>query len=375
MPSILVLCPYPQGVAAGQRLKYEQYLDEWRAAGFVVTVSPFMDRALWDRVHAPGHLVAKIRGTLRGHLRRLRDLGRLRRYDIVYVFMWVTPLGADWMERLARWQARRMIYDIEDNLLDADRGARTIGQRIRAGIAKGFGGGNKARFLIERADHVVTASPFMLDRYRAMNAAGAVSLIYPSVDTEAFRPRDTLGRSEPDAPQGKPVIGWTGTFSSAPYLDLLRPVFQALARRIDFTLIVIGNFPYALPGVDLEVLTWSREDEVAQMQRLDIGVYPLPDDEWVLGKAGLKVIQYMAFGLPSVSTAIGTATRQVTDGVDGFLVRGEEQWLATLERLCRKPALRRRVGEAARREAVSRYSHQAMAGQYRDVLDAVGRLE
>jgi glycosyltransferase involved in cell wall biosynthesis len=227
----------------------------------------------------------------------------------------------------------------------------------------------KTRFLIEQADHVVTASPFMLDRYRTLNAAGAVSLIYPSVDTDLFRPRDAPSQAQ------KPVIGWTGTFSSAPYLDLLRPVFQALAHRVDFTLIVIGNFPYTLPGVDLEVLTWSRAEEVAQMQRLDIGVYPLPDDDWVLGKAGLKVIQYMAFGLPSVSTAIGTATRQVTDGVDGFLVRGEDQWLATLERLCREPALRHRIGEAGRREAVACYSQGATAERYRDVLNRVGELE
>lgn len=364
MPSMLVLCPYPQGVAAGQRLKYEQYLDDWRAAGFAVDVSPFMDRALWDIVHVRGHLVGKAIGTLRGHLRRLRDLVRVRRYDIVYVFLWVTPLGTGWIERLVRWQARRIVYDIEDNLL-AEDASRPLRQRIGAAIRNPA----RIRFLIERADHVVTASPFMLDRYRALNAAGAASLIYPSVDTELFRPRDAPSHAH------KPVIGWTGTFSSAPYLDLLRPVFQALARRVDFTLIVIGNFPYALPGVDLEVLSWSRAEEVAQMQRLDIGVYPLPDDDWVLGKAGLKVIQYMAFGLPSVSTAIGTATRQVTDGVDGFLVRGEEQWLATLERLCREPALRRRIGEAARREAVARYSQGATAGRYRAVLDAVGRLE
>lgn len=365
MTRILILCPYPQGVAAGQRLKYEQYLDDWRAAGFVIDVSPFMDRALWDIVHAPGHKFGKALGTLRGYLRRLRDLTRLRRYGIVYVFMWVTPFGPGWMERLARWQAKRIVYDIEDNLLAQQETPR--GLRARIGTWRRTPG--KTRFLIARADHVVTASPFMLDRYRALNAAGAASLIYPSVDTDLFRPRDMPSHAR------KPVIGWTGTFSSAPYLDLLRPVFQALARRVDFTLIVIGNFPYALPGVDLEVLTWSRAEEVAQMQRLDIGVYPLPDDDWALGKAGLKVIQYMAFGLPSVSTAIGTATRQMTDGVDGFLVRGEDQWLATLERLCREPALRRRVGEAGRSKAVARYSQAATAGQYRAVLDTVGRLE
>lgn len=356
MPHILVLCPYPQGIAAGQRLKYEQYLDNWRAAGFDVTVSPFMDRVLWDRAYMPGHHVAKALGTLRGHLRRLRDLMRIGRYDIIYISMWVTPFGTTWLERLTRGWAKRIVYDIEDNLLTDEGAPKGIRQRLK--------GRGKARFLLERADHVLTASPFMVDRYRTINAAGAVTLIYPSVDTDTFRPRET------PRPAGKPVIGWTGTFSSRPYLDLLAPVFQELARRLDYKLIVIGNFAYDLPGVDLEVLTWSREEEVAQMQRLDIGVYPLPDDDWVLGKAGLKVIQYMAFGLPSVSSNIGTATRQVTDGVDGFLVNSEAQWLEVLERLCRDQALRARIGETARHEAVAHYSRRATSGQYLAVLNA-----
>ncbi|SEN62824.1 Glycosyltransferase involved in cell wall bisynthesis [Sphingomonas gellani] len=356
MPKVLVLCPYPQGVAAGQRLKYEQYLDDWRAAGFDVTVSSFMDMALWDRAYVGGHRLAKAIGTVRGHLRRLRDLTRLRRYDLVYISMWVTPFGTTWMERLTRRWARAIVYDIEDNLLTEDGAPSGLRQRLK--------GRGKPRFLLERADHVITASPFMVDRYRERNAKGAVTLIYPSVDTDTFRPR-----AGPSA-EGKPVIGWTGTFSSEPYLDLLRLVFQELARRVDYKLIVIGNFPYQLAGVDLEVLTWSGAEEVAQMQRLDIGVYPLPNDDWVLGKAGLKVIQYMAFGLPSVSSNIGTAIRQVTEGVDGFLVDTEEQWLDVLERLCRDPDLRRRVGEAGRREAVARYSRQATSAQYLTVLDA-----
>lgn len=357
MPRILVLCPYPQGVAAGQRLKYEQYLDDWRAAGFDVTVSSFMDLATWDTAYGTGNLLGKIAGTVRGHLRRLRDLTRLRRYDIVYISMWVTPFGTSWMERLTRTLSRSLVYDIEDNLLTEDGAPVGFRQRLK--------NRGKARFLLERADHVITASPFLLDRFRALNARRDVSLIYPSVDTDTFRPRE--GHSS----EAKPVIGWTGTFSSEPYLDLLRPVFQGLARRVDFKLIVIGNFSYSLPGVDLEVLTWSRAEEVAQMQRLDIGVYPLPDDDWVLGKAGLKVIQYMAFGLPSVSSAIGTATLQVTDGVDGFLVRDDTEWLDVLERLCRDAALRRRIGDAARSQAVAHYSREATSAKYLSVLNGI----
>ena len=37
---MLIICPYPIGVAAGQRLKYEQYFDKWNKDGWDITISP-----------------------------------------------------------------------------------------------------------------------------------------------------------------------------------------------------------------------------------------------------------------------------------------------------------------------------------------------
>ena len=114
---ILVLCPFPQGVAAGQRLKYEQYFDDWRNEGYDIDVSSFMDMSMWRVAYEPGHYLAKMLGVLRGHIRRVGDMFRIHQYDLVYVFMWVTPLGTTFMERTVRARARRLIFDVEDNIL------------------------------------------------------------------------------------------------------------------------------------------------------------------------------------------------------------------------------------------------------------------
>jgi glycosyltransferase involved in cell wall biosynthesis len=357
---MLVLCPYPEGVAAGQRLKYEQYFADWRTQGWEIEVSNFMDRAMWDVVWAKGHILAKAFGVLRGTLRRIRDLFRVGRYDLVYVFMWVTPFGTTGFERLVRARAKALVFDVEDNVLSEQQGgtADHIGPLVR--LLKGSG---KARFLIRTADHVVTSSPFLNDFCLAFNARKACTYISSSVDTERFQPATTYSNDKPL------VVGWTGTFSSKVYLDLLTGVFQRLAQRLPFKLRVIGNFDYVLPGVDLEVIRWSAEEEVAQLQALDIGVYPLPIDDWVLGKSGLKAIQYMAFALPCVATEVGTTPMLIRHGENGLLVRTEAEWEEALEQLIRDPALRRCLGEAARKDAVANYSTTAIAGQYRAVID------
>lgn len=355
---VLILCPFPQGVAAGQRLKYEQYLDDWRQAGIEVTVSPYMDHRLWDKIYKPGHYAEKVFGVVRGQARRLRDLLRLHQFDLVYVYVYVTPIGGTIMERLTRALARKLVYDIEDDLL----GPVASGTSVNP-IARFLRGRGKPRYLVRTANQVVTASPFLVERCQTLNRNGRCALIPPSLDTDRFTPGTRSG--------GKVVVGWTGTFSSEPYLNLLRPMLLRLAKRVDFRLRVIGNFAYSLPGVDVEVITWTKVREIEDMQAIDIGLYPLPDDSWILGKAGLKIIQYMAFGIPSVSSNVGTAPLQIRDGVTGFLVKTDEEWIDRLERLILDPALRARIGAAAREEAVATYSQQTIGHSYRGLLESL----
>jgi glycosyltransferase involved in cell wall biosynthesis len=360
---MLVLCPYPEGVAAGQRLKYEQYFADWRAAGWEIEVSSYMNRRLWDVVWQPGHLLDKATGVLKGHLRRLRDLVRLPRYDLVYLFMWATPFGTTLMERMVRSRARALVYDVEDAVFEGRSGSEQNPNRILEYLR----GPAKARYLIHRADHVITTTPYARDYCLANNRRGNCTIVPPSIDTGRFRPASRREDS------GLLVIGWTGTFSSRPYLDLLRGVFQRLALRHRFRLRVIGNFDYELPGVDLEVVTWNAAEEVEQLQALDIGVYPLPFDDWVIGKAGLKAIQYMAFGLPCVATDVGHTPNIIRHNQNGLLVKSEAEWEQALERLILDPELRRRLGETARKDAVEHYSTEVVASQYRAIIESAAR--
>ena len=151
----------------------------------------------------------------------------------------------------------------------------------------------------------------------------------------------------------------------------MHDVFRRLSKRVAFKLCVIGNFNYSLPGVDLEVISWSVENEVRDLQTFDIGVYPLPIDDWVLGKSGLKAIQYMAFGLPCVATNVGTTPLLLSDRVNGRLVRTDDEWVDALEELVRNPDLRHKLGQQARKDAVARYSLDAIGENYDKVLSDV----
>src|SRR5207249_9771653 len=98
---------------------------------------------------------------------------------------------------------------------------------------------------------------------------------------------------------------------------------------------------------------WSGEDEAGDLATADIGISWLPDDAWSRGKCGLKVLQYMAAGLPVVANPVGVQAELVRDGETGFLVRTPEQWQQAIGRLTHDPQLRQRLGQAGRRRVES----------------------
>jgi len=321
---------------------------------------------LFDVAWEKGSLGTKILGTLAGTFRRWRDFLRISRYDLVYVFLWVTPLGTNWSERLVRRLAKALVYDIDDNV--------HLGQQIDGGInpnrlLRYLKGRSKPIYLMRVADYVIASSPFLEKAAQDLNHAGRAVYITSSVDVNYFRPR----KARPG--NAKCVIGWTGTFSSQPFLDSMAPMLRRLRERHDFEFRIVGNFDYAMPGVDLRVVRFDKATEIADLNHFDVGVYPLVDDPFVYGKSGLKAIVYMAMGLPVVASAVGTTPLLYEHGEIGFMVRDDEEWLAALCMLIEQPELRARMGETARRVALENYSREAVQQQYLRVLDAVSGID
>jgi glycosyltransferase involved in cell wall biosynthesis len=353
---ILIICPFPTDSAAGQRLKYEQYFGSWKEAGYEITVSSFMDESMWSIVYLKGRYLDKVLGTIRGYFRRIHDLFRISKYDVIYIFHWATPFGSVLYERTVRSLSKRLIYDIEDSISKVDI------NEVNS-ITASLKNINKHNFLMKVADYVITSSPSLNNYCLNVNDRKKCKYISSSVDVNRFLPINTYNNTK------KVTIGWTGTFSSIKYLELLRGVFKELRKICDFKLFIIGNFEYKFPEMDLEVVQWSKEREVEYMQRIDIGIYPLSDTPWVHGKSGLKAIQYMAFGLPTVATNVGTTPKIIEHMENGWLVDSDKEWVKALETLIKDFELRKKLGQAARRTIVNRYSTGVIKTEYLSIIN------
>jgi glycosyltransferase involved in cell wall biosynthesis len=153
-------------------------------------------------------------------------------------------------------------------------------------------------------------------------------------------------------------------------------VLRTLQQRHGVGIRVIGDPGFCIPGVTIDALPWQSRSEVADLLAIDIGLYPLRKQEWDLGKSGLKALQYMGLGIPTVLTPFGANLEIVTHGENGLFADTEAEWIEALTRLILDPALRERLGRAGRRTVVARYSVEANWPLYlRAVQDALGARE
>ena len=121
-------------------------------------------------------------------------------------------------------------------------------------------------------------------------------------------------------------------------------------------------------NLDLDVLQWNAEDEIEQLHNFDIGLYPLPENDWVSGKSGLKALQYMAIGIPAVCTAVGNVLNFIEHDKDGILIYNVEDWVENLGSLIENTEKRERIGSNGRDKFVRNYSQNAIFKKYLSVI-------
>ena len=100
---------------------------------------------------------------------------------------------------------------------------------------------------------------------------------------------------------------------------------------------------------------------------------PLPDEDWSRGKCGLKALQYMALGIPTICSPVGVNSTIIKDGENGYLADGTDDWVEKLKLMLHSPELRRRIGMAGRKTVEEEYSAKVIAPKVLEIFRSVAR--
>lgn len=393
---IFFVVPYPKGEAPSQRFRFEQYLNfigevgetptsnvpavgvpPHRTTHTSVDVSPhhttyefhsFWTAKEWKQLYKPGNKIAKVFALIKGYLRRWKLMIRLRKADFVFIHREVAPLGPPIFEFIiAKILRKKIIYDYDDAiwlhnsnmyktnpLLYMARWPRKVKTICKWSYKISCGNKYLADFgllhsRLRKLDSQDANSPLSFGEGAGGEVAN-VFLVPTTIDTVKSHNQTKNQHTE------KVVIGWTGTHSTMPYLNLIEDALKKLEEKYDFDFIVISNKKPALNLRSLIYFDWKEETEVSDLMKINIGIMPSKTDEWAKGKCGFKAIQFMSLGIPTVATPIGVNFEIIKHGVNGYLCATNEEWFAALEKLLLDENLRTEFGKKAQEEIAHDYS-------------------
>jgi glycosyltransferase involved in cell wall biosynthesis len=342
---VLALTPNLYGTSPGQRSSIELWQKVLGPAGIALDHSSFETERLRRVIYGSGHSGAKAAELARAYGRRLRSLRIVDDYDAVLVYREAALVGPELIERIV---ARRkpIIYQLDDPLYVPYRSPFSGW----FSYLKFFGKvGRICRLsrvvIVNSSHHADFAARFSAD----------VRQIPSVVDGDLYRPKQQWNRN------GRICIGWSGSATTVGNLQVIAEPVRDIARRLDVRLHLVGVERPPFPGVETVALPWRAETEVDDLRALDVGLLPLPVNEWNKRKFFLKLVQYMALGIPAVATPLGSNPEVLEHGRTGFLADTPAEWVESLERLATDAELRRRMGQRSADVAHRRYTVQANA--------------
>jgi glycosyltransferase involved in cell wall biosynthesis len=350
--SVLYLTKYDQ-MGASSRYRFFQYFPLLEAAGISCSAAPLFDNDCLARRYAMGKV--GWHDLCRALWRRLKALVTARSYSLLVIEYELIPYAPALLERALSFLGVPYIVEYDDAIFDHYERSRFW--PIKTFLAR------KIAVVMRKSRLVVAGNGYLAD-YAARSGARRVEILPTVIDLERY-------------PAGSPVkrggftIGWIGSPSTGRYLSAIAPSLAAVCRERRGKVVLIGSGPVELPGVPVEILPWSAQSEVEQISRFDVGIMPLPESNWALGKCGFKLIQYMGCSLPVVASPVGANRDIVREEVNGLLAQSPEEWIGALERLQGDRALGLRMGRAGRELVEKQYCKQVTGPRLISLIQSV----
>jgi glycosyltransferase involved in cell wall biosynthesis len=281
---------------------------------------------------------------------RLKLFNSLPSYDVVLL---QRKLFQRWTLWYLRKKSKVLMYDFDDALMFRDSNAPSF--HSPSGV-------KRFKCTVKRVDLVISGNEYL--RELASSHAKKVYVIPTGIDTQVYTQKNLTDNQFPL------TIGWIGSKPNLIYLkELIEPLNKLYEMTKAFKLkIVCDDF---IDGFEcpVEKKLWKKDDEVKDIQSFDIGVFPLFQDRWTRGKCALKLLQYMACAVASVSSATDVTSHIVRDGVNGYLASTATEWLEKLNLLTQDPAKRRSIGMEARQSLDGSFDAKTIAFQYADLFE------
>jgi glycosyltransferase involved in cell wall biosynthesis len=351
MGKILFIAAHRPDRSPSQRYRFEQYMPYFREKGWSCDLSFVISEADDQFFYQSGNMMKKLNVVVKSLKNRWKDVKSAVDYDIVFIHREAFMLGSTFFEKQFKKSKAKIVFDFDDAIwfMDVSEGNKNF---------KFLKDPNKVQSIIALSDLVFAGNNY-LKRF-AKKSNFNVVVIPTTIDTDLHQRRQKYIAPE------KICIGWSGSKTTIKHFEyaisILKIIKKKYGDKVYFK--VMGDPQYRNPELGIVGIPWSSATEVDVLASFDIGIMPLPDDEWAQGKCGLKGLSYMALEIPTIMSPVGVNSDIIQDGVNGFLAVTEEEWVGKISQLIESAELRIALGKNARATVVEKYSVESQKDRY-----------
>ena len=340
MKKIALLTKY-DSLAASARQRFYQYQPFLEDEGFELVKQPLFNNKYLKNYYTTN--TRDIFQIAKCYLNRLQYLLSNPDVDLIWLHCELFPFFPSLFEKIVKIPRKPIIYDFDDAIFhNYDLNPKWYINKLL---------GLKLHTSISAAKIAFCGNEYLANYARPL--CSKVMIIPTVVNSDLLRPK-----IENKIYKKKLKVGWIGTPSTyKQYLHEKLPLLKDLAELKNFKISIMGSVvPISKSNKTIEFVEWSESSESSFIQALDIGIMPLDNLPWSIGKSGYKIIQYMSCGIPVVASPIGVNNDLIENGINGFLASTNEDWSASIINLINDKNLRQQMGLLGREKIEKKYS-------------------
>ena len=351
MKKILFLAHHRIDRSPGQRYRFEQFFDYLELKGIQCFLAYIINEEDEKALYHSKNILKKIKIGLNSYKRRWIHTSEIDQYDLIVIYREVLPTKSIYFEKYIAKKNIPIIYDFDDAIWVKD--VSEVNKKISF-----LKDEKKIEKILPLCKHITCGNEYLASFARKINSN--VTIIPSTVDTDLYQP--IIKSSKSDVVK----IGWVGSHTTVKHFEMIKDVYLELNKnfnkRIEF--ILIGDENYHNKKLGIKGIKWENKKEVELFNSFDIGIMPIPNNEWSKGKCGMKGLLYMSVGIPTVMSAVGMNKKIIQNGKNGFLANSSADWLDILTKLIMDETLRKKVGMMGRKSVEEKYSKNVVKETY-----------
>jgi len=358
LKKILFLAHHRLNRSPGQRYRFEQFFDYLQKNEILCYLSFIIYEKDEKALYYSKNLFGKVKLALNSIIRRIIHIKNIKDFDLVVIYREALPFKSTFFENYIAKKKIPMVYDFDDAIWVKD--VSEVNKKISF-----FKDEKKIEKILPLCKYVTCGNEYLANFALKFNSN--VVIIPSTVDTDIYKP---IKKNNINSPV---KIGWVGSHTTIKHFELISDVYLELKskynNKVEF--IVIGDENYKNEKLNLQGKKWENDKEVQLFNSFDIGVMPLPNNNWTKGKCGMKGLLYMSVGLPTVMSNVGMNKDIINDGINGFLPTGNKEWIDVLSKLIEDKELRKKIGDKGRETVLEKYSKNIIKKTYLDLYTSL----